>query len=61
MPTAKAKYVGDGAGALIDDFSTGLKQRLRGFFRHEKTQPAGEEYSEEERERAADAFVAHVL
>jgi hypothetical protein len=32
MPTAKAKYTGDGSGELLPDFSNQLKQKLRAFY-----------------------------
>jgi hypothetical protein len=38
MPTAKAKYPGDGSGELLPNFSDELKQKLRAYYPGEDTE-----------------------
>ncbi len=47
MPTAKARYKGDGAGDLIKDFSDSLRRRIKEYYPGEQAE--------------ADSFVAHIL
>ena len=47
MPTAKARYKGDGAGKRIDDFSDSLRRKIKKHYPGEKAE--------------TDSFVAHIL
>jgi hypothetical protein len=55
MSTAKAKYVGDGSGKRIPDFSEHLRQKLRDFY------PGQNEEPDPVWGHPADAFVEAIL
>jgi len=55
MPTAKAKYLGDGIGQLIPDFSDALKEKLHAFYPDKSVE------LDEIWEPRADAFVEEIL
>jgi hypothetical protein len=56
MPTAKARYLGDGSGELLSDFSHQLKEELRSFYQGKNANPDLGEWVE-----PADAFVEEIL
>ncbi len=55
MPTAKARYTGDGSGTLIQDFSDALKTKLRAYY------PDQQAEIDPTWGHPADAFVSCVL
>lgn len=55
MPTAKARYAGDGSGVLLPEFSIGLRQQLRALY------PSQDAEDDPVWGHPADAFVGEIL
>jgi hypothetical protein len=55
MPTAKPRYIGDGAGETLNDFSSELRSTLREHFPDKRAQ------DDPVFGHPADAFVSHIL